>query len=128
MISFIESKINGEQSSQKRKNGKEIPGIEGCLCPCCATYDQCRRLCSPYRLELKTANAGANPRERRLNKGKEQGFCLGGKSGCINLECECRCGDCPVAKRMGFRYMYYCIAGSHADLLRTENVMNIRKT
>lgn len=40
------------------------------------------------------------------------GFCATGKSDIITEEKECLCPDCPITKKMGLRWNFYCTRGS----------------
>ena len=50
------------------------------------------------------------------------GFCLVGKSACIKEKKGCICPDCPVTKKMGLKWGYYCTDGSAAELMKAETM------
>jgi len=61
-----------------------------CNCPACPSYVQCKSLA----------------------------FCLDsvGKSKCIKEEKGCLCMSCPLASKMKFSKVYYCIKGSDKQI------------
>lgn len=52
--------------------------------------------------------------------GEKAGFCLVGKSSCIEEKKGCICGDCPVTKKMGLKWGYYCTNGSAKQMMEAE--------
>lgn len=46
---------------------------------------------------------------------KELGFCITGKSKCIEEEQGCICPSCPVTEKMGLKNVYHCIRGSEKE-------------
>ncbi len=47
-------------------------------------------------------------------------FCRIGKSEVITDEKGCVCGGCPVQKKMGLKWFYYCTKGSSKEQAETE--------
>lgn len=52
--------------------------------------------------------------------GEKGGFCLVGKSNCIKEKKGCICPDCPVTKKMGLKWGYYCVEGDAKSLMAAE--------
>jgi len=50
------------------------------------------------------------------------GYCLTGKSKCIKEKKGCICPDCPVTKKMGLKWGYYCIQGSAKEIMAAEQM------
>jgi len=51
---------------------------------------------------------------------EKAGFCLAGKSTCIKEKKGCICPDCPVTKKMGLKWGYYCTEGSAEAIMEAE--------
>ena len=52
--------------------------------------------------------------------GEWGGYCAIGKTECITKEQGCICPDCPVTKKMGLKWGYYCTRGSAQDMMKKE--------
>lgn len=52
--------------------------------------------------------------------GEKGGFCLVGVSECIKQKRGCVCPDCPVTKKMGLKWGYYCTDGSAKSMMEAE--------
>ena len=67
--------------------------LTACICKKCPSYVEC---------------------------GEAVGYCLLGKSTCITEKKGCICPDCPVTKKMGLKWGYYCISGSAKEMMEAE--------
>lgn len=52
--------------------------------------------------------------------GEKAGFCLVGKSKCIEEKKGCTCPDCPVTAKMSLKWGYYCVNGSAMEIMEAE--------
>ena len=71
----------------KEMEEKKKMVLQMCICKGCPTYVEC---------------------------GEDAGFCFVafGKSGCIEEEKKCTCGDCPIYEKMSLMHMFYCTRDS----------------
>lgn len=51
-----------------------------------------------------------------INCGEKIAFCFNGKSKCIKVQKGCICGSCPVKKKFGLKYGYYCMKGTEKEI------------
>jgi len=102
IVGFLGCEKKTEEKPKAEK--KTVPGemteeqkeefvFSKCICKRCPSYVEC---------------------------GEKAGFCLIGKSTCIKEKKGCICPDCPVTKKMGLRWGYYCTEGSAKMFMEAE--------
>ena len=84
-----EKKPGTPEMTEEQKNAYVL---SNCICKKCPSYVEC---------------------------GEQAGYCLLGKSTCIEERKGCICSDCPVTKKMGLKWGYYCVAGSAKEIMET---------